>query len=665
MTDACGCAEPETGHGAGSDGGRRRALWRVPTMRLAAVSGLLLAAGYGAGWLGAPGWLASLLQGAALVAGAVTFVPGTLRLLLRGSIGVGTLMTIAAAGAVALGELGEAAVLAFLYSLAEGLEAYATTRTRRGLRALLELAPRSAVVLRDGAEHTVGVERLRVGDILVVRPGERVATDGVIRSGRSALDTSAVTGESMPVELGEGDEVLAGSVNGPGVLEVAATTTAEDNTLARIVRIVETEQARKGTAQRLADRIARPLVPGILATATLIAAVGALLGEPAVWLERALVVLVAASPCALAISVPVSVAAAIGAASRFGVLVKGGAALEALGRVRTVALDKTGTLTRNEPEVAEVVAAGDEASDRVLTVAAALEARSEHPLARAVLARAAGGDPVLDVEDVMAVPGAGIAGTVEGRKVRLGRPGWIDPGELAPAVRRLQADGATVVLVEHGGRVIGAIGVRDELRAEAASTVGWLRRHGYRVLMLTGDNAVTAAAMANSAGIEPGAVHAHQRPEGKARAVASSDARRGTAMVGDGINDAPALAAVDVGIAMGAAGSDVAIDTADVALLGDDLRLLPRALAHARRARTIVWQNVGLSLAIITVLVPLALSGTLGLAAVVLVHEVAEIVVIANGLRAGYTRQPTTEGAAASWRHTGGAGHGVPVSRRR
>ena len=635
MSDACGCGHDDPTTPAGDAGGEQEAerFWQVRELQAAVVAGLLLFAGWISGGAGGPSWLPLGLQSAALLVGASTFVPSTLRRLAGGRIGVGTLMTIAAVGAVLLGEVGEAAMLAVLFSISEGLEEYSVARTRRGLRALLSLVPEQATVRRDGVEQVVAPADLLVGDTMVVKPGERIATDGVIASGRTALDVSAITGESVPVEAGPGDEVFAGSINGSGVLEVEVTTTADDNSLARIVRIVEAEQSRKGQAQRLADRIARPLVPGVMVAAVLIAALGSLLGDPGTWIERALVVLVAASPCALAISVPVTVVAAIGAASKQGALVKGGAALEALGRIRGVALDKTGTLTRNRPSVVAVATTASATAERVLAVAAALEVRSEHPLARAILAAV---DDPAPAADVQAVPGAGLTGRLDGRPVRLGRPGWLQPGPLAEDVQRMQHDGATAVLVEDDGTVIGAIAVRDELRPEAAEVVARLRRDGYHVAMLTGDNTATATALATQAGID--SVHAELRPEDKASLVSRLRQQRPTAMVGDGVNDAPALATADLGIAMGAMGTDVAIETADVALMGEDLRHLPQAFAHARRARAIMLQNVGLSLAIVTALMPLALFGVLGLAAVVLVHELAEVVVIANGVRAGRTR---------------------------
>ena len=650
MSDACGCGHDEPLPQGEADR-EPETLWQVTEIRAAAVAGVLLLAGLVLGWTATgPHAVELTAYVLALLVAGYTFVPSTLTRLARGKIGVGTLMTIAAVGAVLLGQVEEAAMLAFLFAISEGLEEYSVTRTRRGLRALLTLVPAAATVVRGGRELSVEPSELHPGDVMIVRPGERLATDGTVRSGRTALDVSAITGESVQVEAGPGDEVFAGSINGSGALEVTVTAEARDNSLARIVRIVEAEQARKGEAQRLADTVATPLVPGILVAGALIAAVGSLLGDPQVWIERALVVLVAASPCALAIAVPVTVYAAVGAASRFGVLIKGGAALEALGRVRGIALDKTGTLTRNRPAVIEIAAADGVTRAEVLAVAAALEARSEHPLARAIL-DAAGGH-VTAAENVDAVAGAGLTGLLEGAAVRLGRPGWIDAGPLAGAVARMQRAGATAVLIERDGVVLGAVAVRDELRPEAADVIAGLRRDGYRVAMLTGDNDRTARALATEAGIDE--VHADLRPEDKARLVARLRQERSTAMVGDGVNDAPALATADLGIAMGAMGTDVALETADVALMGEDLRHLPQALRHARRSRRIMLQNIGLSLALILALVPLALFGVLGLAAVVLVHELTEIVVIANGVRAGRTRhlaaaaQPLAEAAGSA-----------------
>ena len=626
--------EHDEGEGAGH-------WWEVRNLQLAALAGLLLAIGLGAAWLSiAP--IDSLAFAAALAVGGFTFIPESLVGLLRREIGVGTLMTIAAIGAVLLGELGEAASLAFLFSIAEGLESYSLGQARRGLRSLLSLAPQTATRIGVDGETQVPLAELRVGDRFVVRPGERIATDGVVRAGRSAVDLSAITGESTRVEVNMGDEVFAAAINGGGVLEVEATATAEENSLARIVHIVEEAQERKGRGQRIADRIAQPLVPGIMVLAAAAAVIGSLVDDPAVWIPRSLVILVAAAPCAVALSVPVTVVAAIGAATRGGVLIKGGAALEMLGATRLLAFDKTGTLTRNRPQVVAVRPVDGMKPDELLSLAAALEARSEHPLAPAILAAA---PTIPAASDVEAIAGHGLIGSVDGRRLRLGRPGFIAPDGLTADATALQEAGATVVLVERDDATIGLIAVRDELRPEAAETVRQLRELGIEPVMLTGDNARTAGTLAAGAGIER--VEAELRPEDKARIVEQLRGSGTVAMVGDGINDAPALASADVGIAMGAMGTDVAIETADVALMGEDLRHLPASLRHARHAVAVMRQNLILSGAIIVVLIPLATLGVLGLAAVVAVHEVAEVLVIGNGLRAGRGPAPVPATLAA------------------
>ena len=616
--------------------------WRIRNIQLAIAAGVFLGGGLALEFAGAPDSVVTVAFVAAVVVGGVTFIPESVAALRHGDLGVGTLMTIAAIGAVILGQVGEAAGLAFLFSLAEGLESYSLTQARQGLRSLLRIVPETAAVLRDGRETDVALGEVAVGDVLIVRPGERVATDGVVRSGTSSLDVSVITGESTRQEVVPGQPIPAGAINGSGALEVEATATASDNSLARIVRIVEEAQERKGRSQRLADRVARPLVPGIIVVAALAAVAGSIFDDPAVWLPRSLVILVAAAPCAFAISVPVTVVAAIGAATRSGVLIKGGAALEALGAAQMVALDKTGTLTRNQPEVVTVRAVKGATREDVLAFGAALEARSEHPLAQAVLAAAPGVQPATQVT---AVAGSGLEGNVDGAFVRLGRPGYVSADGLSADLAEVQAGGMTAVLVERSGQTIGLIAVRDELRPEAADAVRELRDMGLEVLMLTGDNAATAAALAQGAGVDR--VEAELRPEDKARIVNELRARRPVAMVGDGVNDAPALASADVGIAMGALGTDVAIETADVALMGEDLRHLPASFRHGRRAFGIMRQNLILSGAILLTLIPLAAFGVLGLAAVVAAHEIAEVLVIGNGLRAGSTRALALSGSEA------------------
>ncbi|MBT1633960.1 MULTISPECIES: cation-translocating P-type ATPase [Curtobacterium] len=603
-------------------------VWRDRALLFPALAGVFLLIGYGLDWSGFT-VAGTIVHGAALLAGAWTFVPGAIRRVLRGRLGVGLLMTIAAIGAVLLGKVAEAAALAFLFSIAEALEDRAMDRARQGLRALLDLIPNTARVSRLSGEVEIPAQEIRALDLLVVRPGERVATDGIVTAGRSSLDTSAVTGESIPVEVGPGDSVPAGSVNGQGALQIEASADGHDNSLTTIVRLVEDAQSRKGERARLADRIARPLVPVVLIVAALVVVFGFIVGDPATWTERALVVLVAASPCALAIAVPVTVISAIGSASKFGVIIKSGAAFEQLGAVTAVAFDKTGTLTRNAPEVVDVVTAPGHDRQDILTAAAALERHSTHPLAAAI-SNAVDQPPA--AFDVTEEPGRGLTGEVHGRRVRVGSTRWLQAGTLQADIDRLERNGETVVVVEIDGVITGVVGVRDELRDEAAETITALHEAGIRTLMLTGDNQRTATTLAARAGIHD--VRAEQLPQDKASAV-NELRRNGTvAMIGDGVNDAPALASADVGIAMGATGAAAAVESADVAFTGTDLRAIPAALLHARRGRRIMTSNIGLSLAIIVVLFPLALAGALGLAGVVLVHELAEVVVIANGVRA-------------------------------
>lgn len=644
MVDAC-CAATPTPEDA-EPGGRCSETWRTVAAATAAAAWLVGVAGE----LTDRPSVASVAFWVAVVAGGLTFVPSSLRALGHGRVGVGLLMTVAGAGALLLGQLAEAASLAFLFSVSEALEEWAITRARRGLRAVLQLVPETTTIRRDDIIVDVPTNSVQPGDVIVLRAGARLVTDGAVRDGRSVLDVSAVTGESIPVECGPGDQVVAGSINGGGQLEVIAATAASDSTLARIVHTVEQAQDRKGHAQRLADRIARPLVPGIMIVASAVALIGSLVGDPGVWIERALVVLVAAAPCAFAISVPVTVFAAIGAATRTGNVVKGGAALEALAEVRVAAFDKTGTLTRNQPTVVEVATHGVDTA-AVLGLAAALEANSDHPLAAAIINT---GTPRSTASDVCTVAGAGITGTVAGHSIRLGSPSFVSPGPLANDVQRMMDAGASVVVVERDAVTIAAIAVRDELRDEAAAVVRELEQLGLRIVMLSGDHHATAAAVGHAAGIDE--IRSELLPDDKLAAVRDLGQHGGVMMIGDGINDAPALATAEVGIAMGALGSDGAIEAANIAIMSDRLTHLPGLVVHARRTRRIIVQNLILSGAIIAVLVPLAGAGLLGLGAVVAIHEIAEIVVISNGLRARRTTSLTTAHPA-----TAPITRGVPV----
>ncbi|WP_051224820.1 heavy metal translocating P-type ATPase [Pseudoclavibacter soli] len=617
----------------------------------AITSGVLLLAG----WLTClivgdastpPSWAAHALLWAALICGASTFVPGALTRLGRGRLGVGLLMTIAAVGAVCLGYVLEAAALAFLYSMAEALEDRAIDHAEDGLGALLSLIPRTAQVRRDGRWQSLKVTDVKAGDLLMVAAGERIPTDGHVRLGHSSLDVSAVTGESLRVTVAPGEAVLAGCINTTGVLQIEATASGRDNSLTRIVALVQDARITQGRRARLADRIAAPLVPGVLMLALGVALIGAVNGDWSTWIERALVVLVAASPCALAIAVPVTVISAIGAATRGGMVIKSGAAFERLGSVRRVAFDKTGTLTVGRPEVVVVVAAnGDEAE--VVRLAALLEVGSAHPLARGILhaaedegfdAEARGEAAGERVADMTEVPGQGVSGMIDGRQVCVGNVDWVDrSAAMQQPAEELAVRGMSVVavaLADANGvqQMLGLIGLRDQVRPEAAEAVGMLSAQRVASVMLTGDRVRTADAIAAEVGIDH--VQAELLPVQKADCVRRLSAEQPTAMIGDGINDAPALATATVGIAIGAHGSAAAIESAEVTFVGDDLRLIPPALQHAKRARRIMTTNLVMALCVIAGLMPLALCGVLGLAQVVLIHELAEVVIIANGMRA-------------------------------
>ena len=512
----------------------------------------------------------------------------------------------------------------------------------------MDLAPKKALVRRDGVEREIPVEELRVGDIFIVKPGEGVATDGVVVTGTSSVNQAPVTGESMPVEKGPGDPVFAGSINGQGALEVRATKVFADNTISRIIAMVEDAQERKGRSQRFIERFGARYSPAVLAIGALIALAPPLLfGAPwTTWITRATVFIVAAAPCALVISIPITLVASLGTGARNGVLIKGGVYLEELAKVKVVALDKTGTLTRGEPQVTDVLLCGavesapEGSPEEVLALAAAVESRSEHPLARAILRHArARGVEVREASEFRSLTGAGAAARLDGRLIYVGSPALFQGtlGVPLDAIRedidRLQEEGKTVVLVGDEKGALGLVALRDNIRPNAPKAIAALHAEGVeRVVMLTGDNARTAQAIARQLGIDQ--VYADLKPEDKLAKVRELAQRYGhVAMVGDGVNDAPALAEATVGVAMGAAGTDVALETADVALMADDLERLAYALRLAKRTQVVVGQNLALSALVIGALVVGALMGWFTLPVAVLGHELSEFVVIGSGLR--------------------------------
>ncbi len=680
--------------------------WLAEPRAIATItSGAFTAAGFIAS-AAAPA-AAPWLFGAAVVSGGLFVARAAVFSLRARQVDMNVLMTLAMIGAAAIGQWSEAALVAFLFSLGTVLQVATLERTRRAISGLMRLAPSTAMVLRpaagDGAmrETSVAVADIVVGDVVVVRPGERAAVDGIVVEGTAAADQAPVTGESVPVAKGPGDQVFAGSIIEGGSLHVRATAAASDTTIAKIVHMVEEAQAQRAPAETIVDRFASRYTPVVVALAAAVAFIPPLLGASFdTWFYRGLALLIISCPCALVISTPVSILAALARATRNGVLIKGGAYLEQMAGIKAIAFDKTGTLTRGRPAVTDVVPLNGASPARVLQVAAALERYSEHPLARAigdhaetlgVTAAGAGSavtaavataapataaavcscatpgccagaaeaephdhDPAEagghdaapadlhesrgpDVERFRAVPGRGVRAELDGRLYFAGRPDLLGAhaadAALTQAVERLERQGKTAVVIGDEDGALGVIAVSDPLRPGAREMVAELRALGIsHIAMLTGDNPETAAAVAAEAGVTD--VRAGLLPEQKVAAVAELRDRAGAvAMVGDGVNDAPALAAATLGVAMGAAGTDAALETADIALMGDDLSAVPGTIRLARRTTRVIWQNIVFSIAVKAVFLVLAPLGLVSLWLAVFADMGTSLLVTANGLR--------------------------------
>ena len=610
--------------------------------RLVLLGTVLVVAGLALSLVGAPEQASIAVWAvAAAVAGWPVARKGVATVRATHRLDINILMTIAVIGAAVLGQWLEAATVVVLFSLGEALERATMDRARHSIRSLMALAPAEAIVRHGDHEHRVPASEVSPGDIVIVRPGERLPVDGVVVAGASAINQAPVTGESIPVDVASGTSVFAGTINGQGVLDVRATRKSGDSTIARIIRMVEAAQAQRAPSQRFVDTFAMYYTPAVIAIAVAVALLPPLLagGDWASWLYRALVLLVIACPCALVISTPVSIVAAISAAARGGVLIKGGAHLEAAGSLRALAFDKTGTLTVGRPRVITIEPFDGRAPDELLALAAAVERYSEHPLGTAIVNAAHDrGLPANGhiVTDVAATTGRGISAMVDGQPVRIGARELVSD-EVAPEVERqlaaLEEAGQTAVLVEVDGVLAGILGLADEVRPEARDAIAAIERAGIReTVMLTGDRPAVAYAIASQAGVDN--VRASLLPGDKVAAVEELIERHGrVGMVGDGVNDAPALARATVGIAMGAAGTDTALETADIALMGDDLGKLAFTIRLSRSAKRVIAQNISFSLVIKVVFLLLAVGGAATLWEAVFADVGASLIVTLNGMR--------------------------------
>jgi Cd2+/Zn2+-exporting ATPase len=560
--------------------------------------------------------------------------------LIRGSININLLITIASIGAFAIGHLEEAAAVVLLFNIAERLENYAADRARHSIETLMELKPENAILRRDGVEVTVPVQEVLPGEVFVVRPGDRIPLDGSVIEGASSVNQATITGESAPIPKVEGADVFAGTINLDGFLVVQVTKKAGETVLARILKLVEEAEESRSPTEAFVDRFARIYTPAVIILAILIATIPPIILQQPIsdWVYRALVMLVVACPCALAISTPVAMVSAITSASGNGVLVKGSTFMERMNDVKAIAFDKTGTLTMGELEVTDVVSP-DLTEEEVLRIAVSLEAKAEHPIAKAILARAeAMGVKAVETTEFKAHLGRGVEACIDEKtccigNLRLLQELGIDP--LDGIVERLETQGKTVVLVSEEDCAVGAIALMDKLREGATQTITELKKRGLKVQMLTGDNETTAKAIADRLGMD--GYMAHLLPEEKLEAIEELRAKYGpVAMVGDGVNDAPALAAADVGIAMGAIGSDVALETADIALMEDDLSRITYLVRLSQATMGRIKENITASILVKLLVAVLAFPGWITLWIAVAVGDMGlSLAVILNSMRLG------------------------------
>jgi Cd2+/Zn2+-exporting ATPase len=551
------------------------------------------------------------------------------------------LMLIGAGGALALGMWSEAAILIFVYSLGDVLESYAVDKARGAIRSLMNLAPKQALVRKDGKEIMLSVDEINVGDSVIIKAGERIPVDGTVQTGSSFVDQSTVTGESFPVTKNVGDMVFAGTINQKSFLEVRVDKPASETMLSKIIYSVEEAQAKKISFQRFSDKFANTYTPAMFILGIAIAVIPPLLfgAEWRPFILRGLVVFVVSCSCGLALSVPVAVVAAMANAARKGVVFKGGAYFEATKKVKVIAFDKTGTLTIGRPEVTDIISFDNHSKAELLTLASSIECRSGHPLANTIVRKAKESNISIEanLEEFADVTGKGVKAKINGQQCFAGSPRFLQENEISTLehqdqIADLENQGKTTILVGQNGKLLGILAIADALRPGAKETLSIIREQGTRTVMLTGDNERCAKAIAAQAGVDE--YYAQLLPEDKVRVVKELKEKYGSvAMVGDGVNDAPAMAVSNVGIAMGAAGTDVAIEAGDIVLMSDDLSKINYVRELSRKTVNIIKQNIAVSLINIAFMVTAALLGYLGLVSGLLLNEISALAVIGNALR--------------------------------
>ena len=613
--------------------------WRI---WIVAIASILVFMGGILHYIGASGWLFKPVILAGVIVGGWRIGHKGLIAARRLRLDMNFLMSAAVIGAIIIGEWVEAGTVIILFAIAQLLESYSLDRSRRAIKGLMDLSPQTATIIKDGLEKNIAVEEVEFGDIVLVKPGGKIPVDGKIVSGTSSINQAAITGESLPVDKTTGDIVYAATINGEGALEIETSHVAGDTTLDRIIQLVEEAQTQRAPSQSFVDKFAAIYTPSVVGIASLLAIAPPLLfgGGWSDWIYRSLALLVIACPCALVISTPVTIVSALAGAARNGVLIKGGAYVENLHKIPAIAFDKTGTITKGIPAVREIIALNGADKDLVISLAASIESRSEHPIATAIVRHAEeSGINIAVPSEFKSIPGRGAYGILNGEKIFLGNHALIeDLGICDQATEEklsiLENESQSAVLVATEDRVIGIIAIADEIRSDSASAVSELKNQGLgTIAMLTGDNHRTARAVGEEVGIEK--IYAELLPRQKVEAINSMKSEFGTVvMVGDGINDAPALASSTIGIAMGAAGSDIALETADIALMSDEPSKIPWAYRLSRKAYGIITANIALAIAIKAIFVILAVMGLATLWMAVFADMGVSLMVIINGMRA-------------------------------